>query len=161
MEIRTYGRKCSEEKRQNLQHIRLGPLSHCPVSTKKAGNWEFMVSEALRHLRGVFSCGSVVKNLPASAREAGDAGSIPWSGRFSWRRKWQSTPVFLPGGCHGQRNLAGCCPYGHKESDMTERACARTHTHTHTHTFTVSIRMQGMNVFTDFKIMAMRTCYKA
>ena len=118
MEIRTYGRKCSEEKRQNLQHIRLGPLSHCPVSTKKAGNWEFMVFEALRHLWGIFSCGSVVKNLPASAREAGDTGSIPWSGRFSWRRKWQSTPVFLPGGCHGQRNLGGCCPYGHKESDL-------------------------------------------
>ena len=33
---------------------------------------------------------------------------------FNWRRKWQPTPVFLPGESHGQRNLAGCSPCGHK-----------------------------------------------
>ena len=27
-----------------------------------------------------------------------------------WRRKWQSTPVFLPGESRGQRSLVGCCP---------------------------------------------------
>ena len=37
-----------------------------------------------------------------------------------WRRKWQPTPVFLPGKFHRQRSLAGCSPWGHKESDMTE-----------------------------------------
>ena len=31
-----------------------------------------------------------------------------------WRRKWQPTPVFLPGESHGQRNLAGCSPCGRK-----------------------------------------------
>ena len=36
------------------------------------------------------------------------------------RRKWQPTPVFLPGGSYGQRSLAGYSPWGHKESDMTE-----------------------------------------
>ena len=34
-----------------------------------------------------------------------------------WRRKWQPTPVFLPGESHGQRNLAGYSLWGHKESD--------------------------------------------
>ena len=38
----------------------------------------------------------------------------------SWRRKWQPTPVFLPGKFHGQRNLAGYSPWGHKESATTE-----------------------------------------
>ena len=38
-----------------------------------------------------------------------------------WRRKWQPTPVFLPGELHGQRNLVGYSPYGHKESDTTEQ----------------------------------------
>ena len=38
-----------------------------------------------------------------------------------WRRKWQPTPVFLPGESHGQRSLVGCSPRGHKELDMTER----------------------------------------
>ena len=32
----------------------------------------------------------------------------------SWRRKWQPTPVFLPGESHGQRNLAGYSPCDHK-----------------------------------------------
>ena len=36
------------------------------------------------------------------------------------RRKWQPTPVLLPGESHGQRSLAGYSPHGHKESDVTE-----------------------------------------
>ena len=31
----------------------------------------------------------------------------PWVGKISWRRKWQPTPVFLPGKSQGQRSLAG------------------------------------------------------
>ena len=34
------------------------------------------------------------------------------------------TPVFLPGESHGQRSLAGCSPWGRKESDTTERLTA-------------------------------------
>ena len=37
-----------------------------------------------------------------------------------WRRKWQPTPVFLPGESHGRRSLVGCRLWGHAESDMTE-----------------------------------------
>ena len=36
-------------------------------------------------------------------------------------RKWQSTPVFLPGESHGQRSLGGYSPWGRKESDTTEQ----------------------------------------
>jgi len=35
--------------------------------------------------------------------------------------EWKPTPVFLPGKLHGQRSLAGCSPWGCKESDMTEQ----------------------------------------
>ena len=38
-----------------------------------------------------------------------------------WRRKWQPTPVFLPGESHGWRSLVGYSPRGHKESDTTEQ----------------------------------------
>ena len=38
-----------------------------------------------------------------------------------WRRKWQSTPVLLPGKSQGQRSLVGYSPWGRKESDTTER----------------------------------------
>ena len=49
----------------------------------------------------------MVKNLPASAGDVRDTGSIPGLERFPWRRAWQPTPVFLPGESHGQRSLAG------------------------------------------------------
>ena len=39
---------------------------------------------------------------------------------YSWRRKWQPSPVFLPGESHGHRSLVGYSPWGRKESDMTE-----------------------------------------
>ena len=37
-----------------------------------------------------------------------------------WRRKWQSTPVLLPGISQGQRILVGYSPWRRKESDTTE-----------------------------------------
>ena len=37
-----------------------------------------------------------------------------------WRRKWQPTPVFMPGESHGQRGLVVYSPWDHKELDMTE-----------------------------------------
>ena len=37
-----------------------------------------------------------------------------------WRRKWQPTPVFLPGESQGQGSLVGCCLWDRTESDTTE-----------------------------------------
>ena len=37
-----------------------------------------------------------------------------------WRRKWQPTPVFLPGESQGPVSLVGCRLWGHTESDPTE-----------------------------------------
>ena len=69
-----------------------------------------------------FHGGSEVK---ASASNVGDPSSIPefapWVGKIPWRRKWQPTPVFLPGESHGRRSLVGYSPRCCKESDMTER----------------------------------------
>ena len=45
----------------------------------------------------------------------------PWVGKIPWRRKWQPTPVSLPGKSHGQKSLMGYNPWAHKESDTTER----------------------------------------
>ena len=44
-----------------------------------------------------------------------------YSGSSIWgRRKWQPTPVFLPGESQGRGSLVGCHPWGHTESDTTE-----------------------------------------
>ena len=45
----------------------------------------------------------------------------PWVWKITWRRKWQPTPVLLPGKSHGPRSLVGYSPWGLKESDMTDR----------------------------------------
>ena len=37
-----------------------------------------------------------------------------------WRRKWQPTPVFLPGESQERQSLVGCRLWGHTESDTTE-----------------------------------------
>ena len=39
---------------------------------------------------------------------------------MNWRRKWQPTPVFLPGESQGRGSLVGCRLWGHTESDTTE-----------------------------------------
>ena len=44
----------------------------------------------------------------------------PWVRKIPWRRKWQPTPVFLPGEFHGQRSLAGYSPWGCKWWDTAE-----------------------------------------
>ena len=35
----------------------------------------------------------------------------PWVGKISWRRKWESTQVFLPGKSYAQRSLVGYSPW--------------------------------------------------
>ena len=45
----------------------------------------------------------------------------PWVVKIPWRRKWQPTPVLLPGKFHGWRSLVGYSPRGRKQSDTTER----------------------------------------
>ena len=64
-----------------------------------------------------FSGGSDDKE---SAYNAGDLGLIPGLERSPAEGNSYTTPVFLLREFHGQRNLAGYSPWGHKESDMTE-----------------------------------------
>ena len=47
--------------------------------------------------------GSAIKNPLAMQEIRFD----PWVGKIPWRKKWQPTPVFLPGKSHGQRSLVG------------------------------------------------------
>ena len=55
----------------------------------------------------------------------------PWVRKFPWRRKWQPTPVSLPGKFHGHRSLVGYRQWGCKESDTTEQV--NTHKYTCRH----------------------------
>ena len=55
--------------------------------------------------------GQMVKNLSAMQ----ETRFYPCVGKISWRRKWQPTPVFLPGKSHGWRSLVGYSSWGRKE----------------------------------------------
>ena len=74
-------------------------------------------------------------------------GFDPWVGKIPWRRKWQPTPVFLPGEFHEQRSLEGYCPWGHKESDLTEQ-------------LTLSL-FQGYTDGSNWQIVCQSPCLKA
>ena len=69
----------------------------------------------------------MIKNPPGYVGDLREVGLILGSGRFPGEKKWQPTPVFLPGESHGQRSLVGYSPCNNRESDMTG------HVHTHTH----------------------------
>ena len=55
-----------------------------------------------------------------SACQCTRRGFDPWVGKIPWRRKWQPTPVFLPGESQRRGSLVGCRLWGCTESDMTE-----------------------------------------
>ena len=62
----------------------------------------------------------MVKNPPANAGDIREAGLIPGSGRSGGGH---GNPLQdpLPGESHAQRSLVGYSPWGHKDSDRTER----------------------------------------
>ena len=74
------------------------------LSAQVAGDCAFLVAQ-------------MVKNLQCRR-----SGFNSWVGKILWRRKWLPTPIFFRGESHGQKNLAGYSPQGHKrEVDMTKQ----------------------------------------
>ena len=71
-------------------------------------------------------------------------GFDPWVGKILWRRKWQPTPVLLPGKSHGQRSMVGYSPQGRKESDTTERL------HFHFHIYIANIQYLLIKIHSSF-----------
>ena len=66
---------------------------------------------------GALPIAQCVKNPPA--------GQDTWIRSLGqedlWKRKWQPTPVLLPGESHGKRSLVGYSPWGRKELDTTKQ----------------------------------------
>ena len=62
-----------------------------------------------------FLSGSVIKSPPVTQ----ETWFLSWVEKIPWKRKWQSTPVFLPGKSHGQTSLEVYSPWGCKTLEMT------------------------------------------
>ena len=68
-------------------------------------------------------------------------GLDSWVRKIPWTRKWQSTPVFLPGEFHEQRSVGGYSPWGLKESDLTDQLiCSQSWTWLHSWSMTKGTR---------------------
>jgi len=69
---------------------------------------------------GDFKGGASGKESTCQCRRHERCGFDSWVGKIPWSRKWQPTPVFLPGKTHRKRNPAGYRPQHCKESNMIE-----------------------------------------
>ena len=63
----------------------------------------------------------VLSRVPCAIRQVLSRCLFYYIAVCIWRRQWHPTPVLLPGESHGRGSLVGCSPWGHEESDMTER----------------------------------------
>ena len=88
------------------------PLHHLCVNTEHQSTGRIWLP---RWLSGKESACSAVRH-----------GFNPWIRKITLERKWQPTPVFLPGEYQGQRSLVGYSPWGCKEPDMIEATCTNT-----------------------------------
>ena len=99
--------------------------SRAAVNTETQGTtwpwvlWVFfvpLISLELKSQQPRNSTGTEARCLhPKSRRRAAYRDRI-----MHWRRKWQPTPLFLPGDSQGQGSLVGCCLWGRTESETTE-----------------------------------------
>ena len=96
-----------------------------------------------------FPVAQLVKNLLAVQKTR----VHPWVGKIPWRRKWQPTPVSLPGKSHGQRSLVDCSPWGRKESGTTEGL-----THTHIVCLAVYLCSSQVLIFPSLSLLFLISC---
>ena len=100
--------------------VAIGTVPACGMEKTSASQMESLASDwegAARCRLSYTVVGKMVTTLPVMW----EAQVFPWVTKIPWKRKWQPTPVFLPGRSHGQRSRAGYSPWDHKESDVAER----------------------------------------
>ena len=107
--------------------------NHSKSSLQAEGPRYELMGGSMENLPWGFPGGSEGKSICLQCRSP---GFDPWVRKIPWRRKWQPTPVLLP----GQRSLVGESPWGRKELDLTKRL--------HFH-FQVSISVE-LNTFAFF-----------
>ena len=124
-------------------HGHRSPLDYSPRSHKE---WDMMetliLSLSPSFYKGVQtvnsklfnSKGSFPSGLDDKAYNVGGPGSITGLGSSPGEGMATHSVPFLPGKSHGWRNLVGYSPWGHKESDRTERL------HFHFHFFTLTAK---------------------
>ena len=104
-----------------------GAVTACPHS--RWATWPPAFLEGKRHLlpRAGFPGGASGKEPTCQRRRHKRCRFNPWVGKISWTRKWQPTPVFLPGESHGQRSWRATVPKFAKSRTRRKRLNTRMH----------------------------------
>ena len=102
---------------QKLKIVALGSITSWQIEREKVEAVTDFIFLGSKITRG-FSGGSDGKSVYL---QCGRPGFNSWVRKIPWRRKWQPTPVLLPGKFHGWRSLVGYSQWGCKESDTTEQ----------------------------------------
>ena len=109
------------------------PLQYsCLENSMDRGAWRATVHGVAKNqawLSNYHSIGLTSEEPACQWRRHKRCGFDPWVRKIPWRKKWQPTPVFLPGESHGGRSLLGYSPWGHKESDTTKMTAVTAKSH--------------------------------
>ena len=89
-----------------------------PVDCSTPSFLSFTIYLSLLKLKST-GASSVGKESACQYRRHKRCGFDPWVGKIPWKRKWQPTPIFLPGKSHGQRSLVCYSPWCCKLSNST------------------------------------------
>ena len=103
---------------QNLQEFRASRhffLSRLLVAQTSEGKNDYLhgqLGPGLTHMCiHLFNLYHLLSQSACPCRRHQRGRFDPWVRKIPWRRRWQPAPVFLPGKSHGERSLAGYCPW--------------------------------------------------
>ena len=115
----------AKEKRKDIP-IWMQSFKEEQGDIKSLPQWS-MLEKAMATHSSTLACKIPWTEEPGGLQSMGSLGvRHDWATSLSlftfmhWRRKWQPTPVFLPGESQGRGSLVGCRLWGRTESDMTE-----------------------------------------
>ena len=89
----------------------------CLENPRDGGAWGaavYGVTQSWTRLKRLSSSSSMAQTVKKICLQCQRPKFDPWVRKILWKRERQPTPVFLPGGFHGQRSLVGNSPWGFK-----------------------------------------------
>ena len=96
-------------------------IDQCYSSREGEWTWKSNAQSSIFLMpTGLQASGSADKESTCQCRRLRRYEFDPWVRKIPWRRKWQPTPIFLPGKSHGQRSLASYTPWGHKARHLPQ-----------------------------------------
>ena len=109
--------KISQLRRTTLPSAQ--PSPHADLRTSLVKGSLVSLVGMYPHLSVFLPGGTSGKESACPCKRHKRRGFDPWVSNVPWGRKWQPTPVSLPGKFHGRRSLEGYSLWGRKESGMT------------------------------------------